>query len=291
MKLVILGCSGLIGHKLFQVLGARFERVTGVLHGDRKRFESYKIFSPENTIENLKVEDTQSVFDVLEELEPDVILNCAGITRRREEISDLIRAISVNALFPHLLARWAKDNGVRVLHFSTDCVFDGKLGNYSEESPTTPEDFYGHTKALGEIRYDHSLTIRSSFVGQELAVHSELLDWFLQQKGKKIGGFTNAMYSGISTTQMARVVGDIIEFHPELNGLYNLAMPQPISKYDLLCLARDAYELDVEVTQNPSLVTNPTLDGSKLRNAIQLELPDWKEMMVELAAQRGMYRF
>ncbi|MGI9351165.1 MAG: dTDP-4-dehydrorhamnose reductase family protein [Rhizobiaceae bacterium] len=290
MHIVILGCSGLIGHKLYQVLAKRFDQVTGVLHGSLDRFNRFRIFASSSIVENVSVEDKDSVFSILNHLQPDVVLNCAGITRRRPEIDTPIKAIAVNALFPHLLAEWAGDSGARVIHFSTDCVFDGSVGNYQESSEVSPEDAYGRTKALGEIRYDHTLTIRSSFIGQELDTHSELLAWFLQQSGKQIGGFTHAMYSGVSTSELSRVVGDIIEKFPDLSGLYNLSIEEPISKYDLLCLARDAYSIDVEINKDSSLVTNPTLDGSKLRKAINLKLPDWEEMMCYLASQKGFYQ-
>jgi len=289
MHVAILGCTGLIGHKLYQELVSRFDSVTGLMHGSVEPFKKFDLFVSSEIVENVSVEVDKSVFSALDHIAPDVVLNCAGITRRRPEINDYAKAISVNALFPHKLAKWAQKNNKRVIHFSTDCVFDGEVGNYDEESRPTPEDTYGRTKALGEIRYDHCLTIRSSFIGQELSVHSELLAWFLKQNGNQIGGFTNAMYSGVSTPLMARVVGDIIEFHPGLSGLFNLSVPEPVSKYTLLCLARDAYGLDVDIREDPSLVTNPTLNGSKLRHVMNLSLPSWEEMLIDLAEGREFY--
>ena len=290
MHIVIIGCSGLIGHKLYQVFSERFDHVTGIMHGSLDRFSGYKIFDPSSVIENVSVEETELTFAKLEQLRPDVVLNCAGITRRRPEINMPLKAIAVNSLFPHQLSDWTRKNGSRLIHFSTDCVFDGSKGNYKEDSEPTPEDMYGRTKALGEVGNDHSLTIRSSFIGQELSIHSELLGWFLQQEGKVVGGFTNAMYSGVSTLEMSRVIGDIIQKYPNITGLYNLSVPEAISKYELLCLARDAYQLNVDIRKDPSLVTNPTLDGSKLRKAIDLKLPTWEEMMHDLASHQEVYR-
>ncbi len=290
MRIAILGASGLIGHKLTQKLSARFSDVVPVLHGKKARFSQYDLFQGHTTVEGMDVADHVAVFTQLEEIKPQVVLNCAGITKRRAEVNDPLTAIAVNSLFPHRLANWAKAHGVRIIHFSTDCVFDGSEGDYTESSVTTARDAYGQTKALGEIRYDHSLTIRSSFIGRELEVHSELLDWFLLQNGKKIKGFTRALYTGVSTIEMARVVGDLIEHHPEIGGLYQLSVPEPISKYDLLCLARDAHDIDVEIVPDEEFEIKPTLDGSRLRHDAGVVVPTWPEMMDALATERHFYK-
>ena len=284
-RILILGASGLIGHKLYEKLTERFGDVWGTLHRDRSEFEACKLFESEQIIDNVDVKQFEKLTGIMHVINPDVVLNCVGITKRREEINDPTQAIGVNAMFPHQLADWAQENGKRVIHFSTDCVFDGSIGDYREDSPTTGPDEYGRTKALGEIRYPHSLTIRSSFIGRELDVFSELLEWVLAQEGKTIRGFTNALYSGVSTIVMSQIVGDIIESYPDLGGLYQLATPTPISKYDLLCLARDKFGMNIEIVPDDSFVIKPTLDGTRLRNEMSLQLPSWPEMMEELAAE------
>ena len=142
---------------------------------------------------------------------------------------------------------------------------------------------YGRTKALGEINYPYSLTIRSSFIGQELFENTELLDWFLSQDGKQIKGFTNTFYSGVSTLYLARVVKDIIQNYPKLNGLYQLAPERPISKYDLLSIANKAFQVNVDIIPDDTQKHFPTLDASKLRQTINLKVPSWEDMMAELA--------
>jgi len=285
MRIAILGASGLIGHKLFEKLGERFgDDVYAVLHRQKADFAETGLFEGPRVIEDVRALEFEKLEGILHVLQPDVVLNCVGITKRRPTVNDPEYAIGVNSLFPHRLANWAKEHGRRVIHFSTDCVFNGQDGPYTEDSPTTGEDAYGRTKALGEIRYDHCLTIRSSFIGRELSEFSELLEWFLAQEGQTIKGFTNALYSGVSTIYMSEVVGDIIERHQDLGGLLQLATPEPISKYDLLCTARDAFDVNVEIVPDGDFVIKPTLDGSKLRAAIGYEVPSWKDMMAELAA-------
>jgi dTDP-4-dehydrorhamnose reductase len=288
MKVIILGVSGLIGHKLFQELSASSETF-GVLHRSKSHYNNLQLFSGDNVFENIDVIDFEILEKVFLNVNPDVILNCVGITKRKDEISNSKKVIAVNSLFPHLLADWAKTNNKRVIHFSTDCVFNGAEGNYNESSLTTAEDFYGRTKALGEIMYEHTLTLRSSFIGQELFGKTELLEWFIAQRGKQISGYTKTYYSGVSTIYLSKVVRSIISDFPNLSGLYHLAPESSISKYELLCLARDAYKVDIKIMPDDQHVNNPTLDASKLRKAINICVPSWNTMMEELAANKSIY--
>jgi dTDP-4-dehydrorhamnose reductase len=288
MRLLILGASGLIGHKLLLKLSIDFD-VYGILHKSKENYGSIKLFAGQKIIDKVDVSDFGSICGILEVINPDVILNCVGITLRKDEINDPFKAIKINALFPHQLANWAKANNKRVIHFSTDCVFNGSTGNYTENSLTTAENIYGRTKALGEINYDHTLTIRSSFIGQELFGKTELLDWFLQQDGKQIKGFTNTLYSGVSTNFMAYIVKTIILDFPKLSGLYQLATEKPISKYELLCIAKKAFEIGVEIIPDDKQVHKPTLNGSKLNDKIKIEVPSWEEMMNDIALNKEFY--
>jgi dTDP-4-dehydrorhamnose reductase len=288
MRILILGVSGLIGHKIFQVLSEDFE-VFGTLHKSKKDYGNLELFSSLNIIENINVAEFEILKGVLYAINPDVILNCVGITKRKIETYDLVDVLTINSLFPHQLANWAKINKKRVIHFSTDCVFNGRVGNYTETSLTTAEDVYGRTKALGEINYKHTLTIRSSFIGQELFDKTELLEWFLNQNGKQINGYTNTLYSGVSTIFMARIVKYLILKYPYVSGLYNLSPNKPISKYDLLCLAKKFFNINVEIIPTDKPIHLPTLDGSKLKSEINLTVPDWEEMMSELALNKSFY--
>ncbi len=288
MRIHILGVSGLIGHKLLQELSANYE-VFGTLHKSKIQYGNLSLFSGNNIIENIDVSEFETVKSVLNEVKPDVVLNCAGITKRKVNVNSPLEALIVNSVFPHQLANWAKINHKRVIHFSTDCVFDGKIGNYNETSLTTAEDTYGKTKALGELNYDHTLTIRSSFIGQELFDRTELLEWFLAQNGKQIKGFKNTFYSGVSTIFMAHVIKKIISNFPNLSGLYNLAPDEPISKYELLCIAKEEFGVNVDIVSDEQHIHLPTLDASKLKREINLSVPSWKEMMRELATNKGFY--
>ena len=205
MRILILGVSGLIGHNILKEFNDNMD-VFGTLHKAKNKYGNLNLFSGKNIIENVDVKDFENLKSILFSVNPEIIFNCVGITKRKIDKTNPLEVIQVNSFFPHQLAEWAKDNNKRVIHFSTDCVFDGKTGNYTETSLTSAEDLYGRTKALGEINYPHTLTIRSSFIGQELFDKTESLDWFLSQGGKQIKGFTNTFYSGVSTLYMARFV-------------------------------------------------------------------------------------
>ncbi len=241
-----------------------------------------------STIEQFQAADFDGVTKVLNSLQPNVIVNCIGITKRKAEANDVEKMFTVNGRFPHHLARWADRHGARVIHFSTDCVFDGAEGNYRERSVVTAPDLYGQTKYFGELDYDHCLTIRTSMIGREITGHTELLEWFLAQRGKSIKGFKNARYSGLTTLTMARLLLRIIHEQPRLSGRYQIAGPV-INKYDLLIALREAFQIDVEVIADGSFRCDRTLQSQKFTEATGITIPSWKEMIAELAEDSAFY--
>jgi dTDP-4-dehydrorhamnose reductase len=289
MRVIVLGASGLIGHKLFEKLSERFETY-GTLKNKIKDYDHPFFSCHENFIENINAHDFSSLVKKLDEINPDVILNCIGITKRKNEVNIPLEVININALLPHKLLKWAKENKKRLIHFSTDCVFNGKDGSYSENSLTNSEDAYGRTKALGEINHPNALTIRSSFVGRELFTNSELLEWFLSENKKEIEGFKHAMYTGVSTIFLAKIVGDIIEYHPNLSGLKQLSIKKSISKFDLLNIAKNSFNKKIDLIPNINFKIDASLNGNKLRNELNYGNPSWKTMMDELASDNKFYK-
>lgn len=289
MRVLVLGASGLIGHTLVREL-SRYYEVYGTLHFSKSHYDNI-FFRKHSFIFDIDIMNFDIVKGIIYALKPDYIINCVGITKRKIDKQNIEDATFVNACFPHKLVRFAQLNENRVIHFSTDCVFDGKKGNYLEEDLTTAEDIYGRTKALGEIiNYNNCLTIRSSFIGQELYSKTELLDWFLSQDGNSIKGFKNTLYSGVSTIFMTKVVRKVIDSFPEISGLYNLAPSIPISKYDLLNLAKDIFDVHVKIIPDYSIIHKPTLDGSKFKEITGIVIPDWREMLEELALFKHHYK-
>lgn len=224
----------------------------------------------------------------LSSVRPAFIVNCAGIVKQRSEARDPVPSITVNSLLPHQLASAAAGWGGRVIHFSTDCVFSGDRGNYTETDLPDARDLYGRTKFLGEVASENALTLRTSIIGRELAGRLSLLEWFLSQRGRTIRGFKRVIYSGVTTNHMAALVADIIRAHPALTGLYQVAAA-PISKYDLLCLVRDSYGIDVTIVPDVEEVSDRSMTGGKLREAIGYVAPQWPELIGELASDPTPY--
>ncbi len=239
-------------------------------------------------VEGLDATDFSCIERVLGDIRPDVIVNCIAITKRRGEAADALASVELNAAFPHRLERWAQQHSARLIHFSTDCVFDGRAGNYDEASLTNAEDLYGRTKALGEVSGPCSLTLRTSLVGRELKARTELLEWFLAQKGRQISGYRRALYTGVSTVWMADLVADLLQRFPRLAGVHQVAAPT-ISKYDLLLLARDAFRVDVDIQPDDSVVVLRNLDGTRFGRLTGIAVPDWRQMMGELASDPTPY--
>jgi dTDP-4-dehydrorhamnose reductase len=287
MRILILGATGMLGHKLWQLLPQRFPDTYATVRA-RPQLLGSRLFEDERVIAGVDCTDFRAVAGLLDRMAPQVIVNCVALTKRREGSARADASIALNALLPHQLAAWCADHGARLIHFSTDCVFTGRTGGYSEASMTDAEDLYGRSKALGEVAGDGALTLRSSFIGRELTRGTELLEWFLAQRGRRIKGYRQARYTGVSTIFMAQLVGDIITGYPHLAGLYNLAS-ETVSKFELLCLARDAFRLDVEIEPDDTFVCRRDLDGSRLRQALGAAPPSWRDMMAGLAADATPY--
>jgi dTDP-4-dehydrorhamnose reductase len=287
----VLGGEGMLGHKVFQILGARFPETHATLHGrpTDPAYERVDLLQRETVIPGVEAADFDGLERLIQGLRPTVVVNCIGIVKQRAEAHDPIPSITLNSLLPHRLAATAASHGARLIHFSTDCVFSGRQGGYREDDPADAEDLYGRSKYLGEVSSPPALTLRTSIIGRELASFASLLEWFLAQEGKTIRGFRRVLYSGVTTNQMARLVGDVIERQPDLTGLYQVAGPW-ISKHDLLCLARDAFDLEVEIVPDDAEVSDRTMYGDRFAAATGWRAPSWQEMLAEVAVDPTPYQ-
>jgi dTDP-4-dehydrorhamnose reductase len=282
--ILILGGSGMLGHKMFQVLGARFADISCTIRGKTSAAELRRVelFQSDSVIPEVDVTDVDRLAALLSDLTPDVVVNCVGIVKQRDTARDAIPSITVNSLLPHHLAAICETINARLIHFSTDCVFSGDKGAYTEDDPSDARDLYGRTKFLGEVHGPAALTLRTSMIGRELTHRSSLLEWFLAQDGQKVKGYRKALYAGLTTNRMAYLVGAIIEHHPDLTGLFHVAGPW-IPKYDLLVQIRDAFGLSIEIESDDEVVIDRTLDGSRFAAATGFSPPTWQEMVTELA--------
>ncbi len=214
---------------------------------------------------------------MLDQVRPDVVINCAGLTKHKPEAEDPLVSIPINTLMPHRLAGLCKLVGARLIHVSTDCVFSGEKGNYSENDYADARDVYGKSKALGEVVYPHAVTLRTSTIGHELQSTYGLLDWFLSQEGR-CKGYTRAVFSGLPTVVFAQVVRDVVIPRTELSGLYHVAA-QPIDKFNLLKLIADVYGKTIDIVADDKLVIDRSLNADRFREATGYVAPGWPELI------------
>ena len=281
MKILILGGNGMIGHKVYQIISEKYTDTWVLFKKKYIDIPSHDLFKKNKIIDNFDLSNFENLIKLLNNLNPDYIINAAGITIRRGLNICVSKTILINSALPNVLDEWVTTKNKRLIHFSTDCVFSGKNGFYNEKSIPDGEDLYSRTKALGEINSTNTLTLRGSMIGRELENKTELLEWFLNQKNHKINGFNKASYSGITTISMAKLVLRIIDEYPKMSGLYNVSSSE-ISKYSLLQLLNSHFNNNVDVILDDSYSSNKTLDSTLFYKKTGFKKEDWQELVLEL---------
>ena len=217
------------------------------------------------------------IADLFQLYRPTLVINCIGLVKQLPAANDPLQAIAINALFPHQLAKLCHECGARLIHISTDCVFDGQAGNYQESDLPNATDLYGRTKFLGEVDYPHCITLRTSIIGHELGSQHGLVEWFLAQDSP-VKGFTKAIFSGLPTIELARVIAEYVIPNENLSGLYHVSA-EPISKYDLLNLIAKQYGRDIEIIPDGNMICDRSLNSELFRNLTGYYPPDWSELI------------
>jgi dTDP-4-dehydrorhamnose reductase len=227
--------------------------------------------------------DSDALTAALARVRPDVVVNCVGLVKQLGSAKDPLAALPLNAMFPHRLARLCELLGARVVHVSTDCVFRGDRGMYTERDTPDADDLYGRSKLLGELDELNAVTLRTSIIGRELGSRNGLVDWFLNETGG-VRGFTRAIFSGLTTDELSRVILERVLPQPQLRGVWQVSVA-PITKYDLLVLLRDTYGRSTTITPDHSLVLDRSLDSTRFRDATGYVPPAWPAMIETMRAQ------
>ena len=287
MRALILGGAGMLGHRLWLELRDRLDTYVAV----RRPFADYAalgLFDQRRTVDRVDAVSDDDLDRAFAAGRPDVVINAIGVVKQRREADHATSTIAVNSLLPHRLADRCVATGARLIHVSTDCVFSGSRGAYSEADVPDARDLYGRSKLLGEVTRPGCLTVRTSMVGREIRSSQGLIEWFLSHRGETVPGFTRARFSGLTTIALARVIATIIDSHRDLAGLWHVA-GEPIAKYDLLSMVNDRFQLGTTLDPDESLVCDRTLDASRFMNATGYRPPTWAEMVAELAADPTPY--
>lgn len=280
VRVLVLGASGMLGNAMLRFLASDSAiEVFGTIRSGEAR----RLFEPaiaDRLIAGVDAESSDSLAAVLADRKPDFVINCVGLVKQLEHAKDVLAAVPINTLLPHRLARLCELAEARLIHFSTDCVFAGTKGDYRESDAADATDVYGLSKFLGEVSEPHSVTLRTSMIGHELGSSRSLVDWFLSQGGP-VKGYRRAIFSGLPTVELARIVRDYVIPRADLSGLYHVAAA-PIAKYDLLKLVAETYGHDVEIVPDDEVVIDRSLDSGPFRQATGYSPPSWPELVAAM---------
>ncbi|HWK89784.1 MAG TPA: SDR family oxidoreductase [Longimicrobium sp.] len=282
MRVLIVGGTGMLGHKLVQVLGADAELD---VHATVRRRPAPELAGARATYHpDVEVAyGSPALRGVLEALRPDVVVNAIGAIKQKDLYAAVDETFYLNGTLPHLLALLNPNPDGRLVHISTDCVFKGDRGGYTDAERPDAEDLYGRSKAAGEVDYGRHLTLRTSIIGPEIAGHLGLVGWFLSQpRGSTLRGFTHAIYTGLPTVTLSRTIHRLIRDGMPLSGLYQAAS-EPIDKYTLLRRVNDAFGLGHTLVPDDSLKMDRSLDDTRFRAATGTVRPGWDALVAEMA--------
>ena len=288
MRIIVLGSTGLIGNTItkFFLNQSKYETF-GILR-DLEKISFFDNRYHKNFIHIDNILDFEKFEKILIKLKPKLIINCLGITNKflKNNFKSVEESIKINALFPHRLHEICSKIDARLIHLSTDCVFSGRKGFYKEDDIPDPLDIYGRSKLLGELNYSNSLTIRKSVIGHEFLSRNGLLEWFLNKK-ETVEGYKNAIFSGLTVLELAKIIDKYIIPNKRLSGIIHVA-GNPISKYELLYLISNEYQKKINIIPNESLKIDRTLNSNLFNDITGYQMKDWKEL---ISSMREFYLF
>ena len=287
-SVLVLGAAGMLGHMLVRTLSDSHRVVGTTSHAFGHSGKLTEILPRDRCVDLLDVRDSIKVRRTIRDWQPDVVVNCVGLIKHKMDDDRVLDTVLINSVFPHQLARQCDELKTRLIHFSTDCVFDGNPGVKRLTDTPDATDVYGTTKRLGEVGYGTSLTLRTSFVGRQIVGAEELVEWVISQRSGQITAFKNAIYSGLTTRALSDVVRQIIDRHPNLVGLYQVAS-SPITKFDLISHLNDKLQLDITITPDTKFECDRTLDGSDFGRVTGIQIPSWEGMLNEFCSDQAFY--
>jgi dTDP-4-dehydrorhamnose reductase len=277
-KILILGATGMLGHALFRLLAQDAQLdVSATARTDSELDKWFPADLLKKIIIGVHADKFDTVVRELENMQPDIVINCIGLIKQQPITRDPLAAININAQMPHRIALVCRSIEARLIHMSTDCVFNGKRGKYKESDVSDAEDLYGRTKYLGELNYRNCITLRTSIIGHELKGHYGLIEWFLAQN-EKVRGFRKAIFSGFPTVELVRIIHDFILPNPELSGVCHISA-EPISKYDLLRKVAQKYNRNIEIEPDDAFIVDRSLDSTIFREATHYSPPSWDKLI------------
>jgi dTDP-4-dehydrorhamnose reductase len=285
MRVLILGVTGMLGSALHQVFAPdpRFE-TWGTL-----RLSAARGFFAERDharlLDGVDIGDQDTLVSVLNRVRPQLVINAVGVVKQLTVANDPVIVLPINAIFPHRLAGLCGLAGARLILISTDCVFSGRKGNYTESDASDADDLYGKSKYMGEVHdLSHVITLRTSGIGHELHSRHGLLEWFLAEPGP-VRGYSQAIYTGLPWVELARVMREYVFPRSDLSGLYHVSS-DPISKLDLLRIIAKVYDKQIEIKPDDTVRIDRSLDSTRFRTATGYVPPTWPALVAAMYAHR-----
>ena len=276
-RILIIGASGMLGSSIFRF----FSQFSSYEVWGSVRSSASSLLFPSSMqpriVSGVDVENFDGLVQLFSAVRPSLVINCVGLVKQVSASENALAAIPINSLLPHRLASLCEMVQARLIHFSTDCVFSGSRGIYIESDSPDADDIYGRSKLLGEVDYPHALTLRTSIIGHELSGARSLVGWFLAQQGV-VKGFRRAIFSGLPTVEIARLIHNHVIPHPELNGLYHVSA-EPISKFHLLELIAKVYGKVIDIQPDDQLVIDRSLDSKRFREATGFQPSPWPDLI------------
>jgi dTDP-4-dehydrorhamnose reductase len=286
MRVLVVGATGTLGHRLCLEWAERFE-CSGTVRAPVEQPVA-ELLGSTTLIPGVTAERPDTLRSAFEQAKPDVVVNCIGAVKQADAGQRAIPAIRINSLFPHELAALCREYSARMVHISTDCVFSGERGNYSEGDVPDAADIYGRSKLLGEVSGEGLLTLRTSLIGRELRSSFGLLEWLISNRGSSVRGFSRGVFSGLTTIALAAEIALLIEEQPGLEGLWHLAA-EPIDKLALLTMLDRQLELGIEIVPDDSVAIDRSLDSSRLCSATGRQPRGWDDIVEELGEDATPY--
>ncbi len=239
----------------------------------------------ERILGGLDASDFDAADALIERVRPDLVINAVGIVKQLAAAKAAVPSITINSLWPHVLADACERSGARMVHFGTDCVFSGTTGGYSQDDAPDAWDLYGRSKLLGEVTdLDNVITLRTSIIGWQIGDPTGLVGWFAAHRNEPLKGFTKAIFSGLTTRALTEMIRDVVVPDETLSGMWHVSA-EPIDKYTLLSRLAELLGWDVDLTPSEDLVIDRSLDGSRFRERTGWTPPTWEAMLTELAAE------